>query len=443
MPSTANPILDTVETIPGYPSILKLFKCAESRYWQVGCYLAGRSIRKTTKTEQKALAVKFAKKFFQELLLKQSQNLPLTQSPTFEIIAEDLFKEDQGRVDRGERSPTLVTDARYIYEADLLKFFHRNHVKDITYQRLNDYVAHLKTRGKKPVGSTTVKHHLILLNKILKHAHKLGYIDRLPVFPTVIAKDNPREYLTDEQYDNLLKVIDKEIEKRAVVRYVPVTAELRHLVVFMTNSFLRPPDIKNLTNKQITKAKSENIEFLRIAAVSKVKASTVVTMPLATTIYEQLTKMHTKRGFGKPDDYVFFPAFKRDHAMKIMNLQFNHVLNLSGLKEGPNGATRTLYSLRHTCIMKTLLRSKNLNLLTLARNCRTSVDMIERFYASQLTAEMNVDQLHSTKNESKKPPAEPEIYKTFDELYLEDEASSREDFLIDKPAKRKSKRKPS
>jgi hypothetical protein len=35
-----------------------------------------------------------------------------------------------------------------------------------------------------------------------------------------------------------------------------------------------------------------------------------------------------------------------------------------------------------------------IDLLTLARNARTSVEMIERFYASNLNAEMNIDLLH-------------------------------------------------
>ena len=43
--------------------------------------------------------------------------------------------------------------------------------------------------------------------------------------------------------------------------------------------------------------------------------------------------------------------------------------------------------------MRRLLNAKNIDLLTLARNCRTSVEMIQRFYASHLTAEMNVDKL--------------------------------------------------
>jgi hypothetical protein len=38
---------------------------------------------------------------------------------------------------------------------------------------------------------------------------------------------------------------------------------------------------------------------------------------------------------------------------------------------------------------------RNIDLLTLARNARTSVEMVEKFYASTLSAEMNVCLLHS------------------------------------------------
>jgi hypothetical protein len=282
MASTANPILSTVESIKGYPSTLKLFKCAESRYWQVSAYLASRLVRKSTKTEEKALAIRFAKAFYNELLLKQAQHIPLTQSPSFEIVAADLFKEDQGRVDRGERKQSLVDDSKYIYEADLLKFFHRNHVKDISYQRLNDYIKYLKKSreeaGKEPIKSKTLKNHFIVLSKILKHAHKLGYIDRLPVFPTIIAQDNPREWFSDDQYHHLLKITDQEIGKQAKVRFLPVTIQMRYLIEFTANSYLRPPDIKTLKHKQILKIKNDRLpgvsrEYLRIAAISKVKAS--------------------------------------------------------------------------------------------------------------------------------------------------------------------------
>ena len=63
-----------------------------------------------------------------------------------------------------------------------------------------------------------------------------------------------------------------------------------------------------------------------------------------------------------------------------------------------NAGKTGLYSLRHTAITFRLLFGRGIDLLTLARNARTSVEMIERFYASELSAEMNVALLHSRRS---------------------------------------------
>ena len=56
---------------------------------------------------------------------------------------------------------------------------------------------------------------------------------------------------------------------------------------------------------------------------------------------------------------------------------------------------RILFSLGHAAITFRLLYGNGIDLLTLARNARTSVEMIERFYSSNLTAEMNIEMLQS------------------------------------------------
>ena len=68
------------------------------------------------------------------------------------------------------------------------------------------------------------------------------------------------------------------------------------------------------------------------------------------------------------------------------------------LKTGEPGQARSLRSLRHTAIMFRLLYGKGIDLLTLARNARTSVKMIEDFYASNLTAEMSIGLLQSKRH---------------------------------------------
>jgi hypothetical protein len=73
---------------------------------------------------------------------------------------------------------------------------------------------------------------------------------------------------------------------------------------------------------------------------------------------------------------------------------------------GVNDEKRSLYSLRHTAITFRLLYGRGIDLLTLARNARTSVEMIERFYSSNLTAEMNIELLQSKRTTS----AEQRLY---------------------------------
>jgi integrase len=383
MQHRANPMPETIETVPGYPSNLKLFRIPASSYWQVRAFLGGRIVKKSSKTKNKAEAIKVAKAFYNGLLLKQSQNQPLTDSPTFERVALALLQEDQGRVDRGERSKSLVSDAKYIFNKDLVPFFRRDHVKNITYQRISEYVEYLKKRS---VGSNTIKNHFIYLRKLLKHAHKMEMIDKLPIFPTISTQDNPREWFNDEQYEALQRAIRKAIQDKVVVRYVPITEELRDLTNFMMNTFLRPQDIKLLQNKHITVAKKADRSYLRIMAKGKTVPAPVISTQAAVTIYERIKR--------EPEDFVFFPQMKnRDYAMSTMSKQFKYVLEKAKLKKGDDGQERTLYSLRHTCIMNQLLHGK-WPLLTLARNCRTSPEMINRFYGSHLEAEMNVSQLH-------------------------------------------------
>jgi hypothetical protein len=395
----ANPIPETVQSISGFPATLKLYRIPASKFWQVRAFMGGKIIKKSTKTEDKADAIKAAKDFYNTLLLKRAQNLPLTESPTFERVSLDLLREDKARVERKEVSKRLVRDEQYIFDADIVPFFRHDHVKDINYARIVAYVEHLKHRGKKPVSSNTIKIHFVYLRKVLKHAWKLGLLDRLPIFPKIKVKDNPREWFTKEQYDLLKKTIAEEIKKGTVVRYHKITDELRFLTTFMVNSWLRPSDIKNLQNKHIEVVKQKGgTQFLRIRPPSSKTVNTpVVTMAAAVGIYEDITEYNKKLGFGNPDDFVFFPHLKnREFAMQTMRRQFDHCLTIANLKHSA-GVPRTLYSLRHTAAMLTLTLGDSVDLLTLARNMRSSVSMLERFYVSHLSAEMNIEKLQSRK----------------------------------------------
>jgi integrase len=60
----------------------------------------------------------------------------------------------------------------------------------------------------------------------------------------------------------------------------------------------------------------------------------------------------------------------------------NTVLDELGLKFDRDGQRRTAYSLRHTYICFRLVEGADI--YQVAKNCRTSVEMIEKYYASHI-----------------------------------------------------------
>jgi hypothetical protein len=167
----------------------------------------------------------------------------------------------------------------------------------------------------------------------------------------------------------------------------------------MINSYVRPTDIRNMQHKHIEVIKRPDLQYLRMTLPpSKGHSFPIVTMPWAVAVYERIVKRQTQE-MGhepQPDDYVFLPrAASRDFAMKQLAKQFEIVLEITHLKLSTTNETRTLYSLRHSCIMYRLLFGRGIDTLTLARNARTSPEMIDRFYAAPLQGEMNVAMLQS------------------------------------------------
>jgi hypothetical protein len=75
----------------------------------------------------------------------------------------------------------------------------------------------------------------------------------------------------------------------------------------------------------------------------------------------------------KPTDFLF---------PKIQRELFNSILGELDLKHDREGNPRTTYSLRHTYICMRLMDGADI--YQIAKNCRTSVEMIEKFYAAHI-----------------------------------------------------------
>lgn len=235
-------------------------------------------------------------------------------------------------------------------------------------------------------------------------------VDRIPPFPKIRLNSQPRGGFTVSEYKTLLRSAKRlarvqEDPKPATHRNraggiftktASVPKEMAWVIGFMVNSFLRPTDLKYIQHKHVETVRTKHLYLRLTIPETKRHKAQIVTLRPAVRIYQSLTRHAKAIGRANPDDYLFLPDVDdRDAAAVVLSQNFNKILEATGLKIGELGQTRSLYSLRHTAIMFRLLYGKGIDLLTLARNARTSVQMIEEFYASNLTAEMNIGLLQS------------------------------------------------
>jgi integrase len=403
------PIAGSLQKISGFGT-LTIYKMEASPFWYVRYYEDGKIIRRSLKVADKKVAIAAAKKLFVDIKHHQMNKLPFTKTSGFEVCARGLLKENAARAARGELSEQKQQLDAARLRSDLMPHFGKYEIADINYAIISDYLNKLSTPAR-PLSINTLKIHLSHIKTILRYAQRVGVLNALPAFPTLKTIDTPRAWFNSAEYTklhrtcdaNIGKVFKKAGTKGEQRRNITITQELYDLILFMTNSFIRPTDIKVLQHKHIAVIRAEQT-YLRLShPPTKGHGSPVVTMPEAVEIYDRLLERQRKEGFGEPGDYLFQPEHheNRDYALRTITRQFDQLLTIANLKKTASGESRTLYSLRHTCIMFRLTKGDNVALLTLARSARTSTEMIDRFYAKHLHAEMNIQQLQSMRGEAK------------------------------------------
>jgi site-specific recombinase XerD len=407
------PLQHTMTYIQGYPEKLKIYLTNASSFWQVRCFHKGKVYTRSLKTTRKSRAMCLARDFFDELMAR-FYVAPMPEiggtgnaKYSFKLLAEQTIESERARVIRGEFAHHSLTMLRSRLYKHVIPYFANRNIQDIDYEAIAKFTQHL---SKLKLSSITITQYLIALRKVFNYALAKELINKVPLLPKVKVSSTPRGGFDLDEYKilirtakNLSKIKDEHKEpthrNKAGGIYTArqsVPKEMAWLIGFMVNSFVRPVDIKLMQHKHIQIIRGDHIYLRLTLPETKRHKLQIVTLRPAVRIYEALKSYMSKRGLASADDYLFLPEIKdREAAVYLMGKYFRNILEQTGLRDGSLGQKRTIYSLRHTAIMFRLLYGRGIDLLTLARNARTSVDMIERFYASNLTAEMNIELLQS------------------------------------------------
>lgn len=363
---------------------VQVFRRPNSRYWQCSASVGGKQRRGSTKQEGLSQAKDVAEDWYLTLRGK-AQAGELKSGKTFKQAALRFIDEFEA-ITRGERSPKYVANHKRRVENHLIPFFGAKTLSEISPGLIQDYRIHRMKGGAngKPPARGTLHQEMVCLRQTLKTANRQGWLDYMPDMTSPYrnsGKVSHRAWFSPAEYKQLYTATAERARNPLKERWRIACADLHDYVLFMVNSGLRPDEARHIQVRDVEIAEDgpKGDRILHIAVRGKRGVGYAKTMPGAVLPFTRMTERH-KSG---PTDLIF-PTIQRE--------LFNTILVELDLKRDREGNPRTTYSLRHTYICMRLMEGADI--YQIAKNCRTSVEMIEKYYASHIKNMLDADAIN-------------------------------------------------
>jgi integrase len=341
--------------------------------------MAGRNRRTSTKEHSLSKAKDFADDWYLELHGKRRSG-EITNEKTFREAANQYLREYEV-ITQGERSPVYVAGNKGRLNNYLIPFFGRLPLSQVTAGKVQEYRVHRQEYSLvgRPPARNTMHQEIVVLRQVLKTAIRHGWIGYLPDLSTPYkssSKISHRAWFSPEEYRQLYTATRKRARSPTKKRWKWGSEQLHDYVLFMANTGLRPDEVKRLEYCDVTIVDDEdtNETILEIVVRGKRDVGYCKSTTGAVTPFERLLK----RNNPSPTDLIF------ENSHRAL---FNTILEEEGLKFDREGNRRTAYSLRHTYICLRLMEGADI--YQIAKNCRTSVEMIEKFYAAHIKTSLD------------------------------------------------------
>jgi len=398
---------------------VKVYRRNRSGYWQCSGHLNNKRFRISTKEDNLELAKEFAEGWYLELRGKARAGLLKTEK-TFSEVADE-FKSEYRIITEGQRSPRWVEGHEIRLRLHLIPFFGNMPISEITPGKVQQYRAHRISTAQpgKPPARSTLHDEVVTLRQVLKTAIRYAWLTHLPDFSPAYRTQGKivhRPWFSPEEYKQLYKATGSYAKSLKTSRHRWNAEQVHDYVLFLANTGLRPDEAKNLQHRDVEIVKDQDTKeiILEIEVRGKRGVGYCKSMPGAVRPYERLRdrempdrirRQLTQDGDGgkqadqrskdrgnmpQPTD----PVFPGNH-IKL----FNGVLKRAKLKLDRDGNPRTAYSLRHTYICLRLMQGADI--YQLAKNCRTSVEMIEKFYAAHIKNTLDASFINVRRTKSK------------------------------------------
>ena len=373
-----------------------VYKRPNSRFWQCSTYLAGRNRRTSTKQESLGLAKEFAEDWYLSLRDKNRSGELLAEK-TFKQAAT-VFEREYEIITEGHRSPRWVEGHKARLRLHLVPFFGSMGLSQVTAGKVQDYRIHrihrIETSPEiKPPARSTIHDEIVTLRQVLKTAIRHGWLAHLPDLSPPYktqGKVTHRAWFSQKEYKQLYTATRKRARNPLHKRYKWHAEQLHDYVLFMANTGMRPDEAKNLQHRDVEIVTDEwsGEKILEIEVRGKRGVGYCMSTEGAVRPYERVRERPRPveaNGEDSDNDEAHAPelAEPTDPVFPGNHIKmFNNILTEEKLKFDRDDNRRTAYSLRHTYICFRLMEGADI--YQIAKNCRTSVEMIEKFYAAHI-----------------------------------------------------------
>ncbi|MDB9700198.1 hypothetical protein OAB24_00245 [Gammaproteobacteria bacterium] len=359
---------------------MTLYRRKDTKNWWGRLWINGKHYKKSLQTEDRNDAER--KLFEWKSELYTDVDSPLGDAGnSFSAHAKRLINKEKQLPPRPSGIEQWTDTNRILRRTNgLLDFFGNKDVSKVTVQDIENFFEQLPLNNK-TLTTSYLNKHKNLLKRILDSANRTDIV--YPKFRG--KKSEPRGYFNLKEYKSLLD----GLKKLNGVTYInhngseyQITEEMRHFVIFMVGSMLRPTvsEVYSLRFADIEVKELKDTNYLEFAINRKNRPMIVQTLPTSYYAYEDIVERRPKHA---PEDYLFAPQYKnRRTAMRYMSNMFAQALRELNMNKGKLGEDRTLYSLRHTSLIFNLSQP-NVDLLDIARRADTSMKMIQDYYYPQ------------------------------------------------------------
>jgi integrase len=362
---------------------LHIFLREHSKYFHARTFIDGKRKQISTKNTTLNGAGQFAKEWFQDLISKKRLGIPI-HGHTFNDAVQGLLNYKQNQQKLEGKSIYLWRD--YKTKCDILSgFFKGTSLEEITPKKMEDYKQWRINQSGSSISGNTLNKDFITLRQLLKYAQRQEWIKHLPIFPEQRIQSEVRPWFPPDQWKLLLRASRKRIKETNHPKIKSDRQNLNDFMIFMVHSCLRVGECLSLRYRDVeaVRKKPSYKSFLRMRNINgkRGKGGSGTALFGAVNILGRLKKKNPNYS----NDDLLFP--------KNHNRGFAELLNTTGLKIDKNsGRARNQKSLRTTGIMYRCMNNKNMDRDTLALHCRTSREMLERFYLKEISLRWTEEQ---------------------------------------------------